>query len=52
MRKIIGIIGAGENICTKEMKDFATELGDRIVSEGFRIVSGGKGGVMESYNFV
>lgn len=48
MRPIIGIIGSGSNACTKEMKEFAMELGDRLVSEGYRIVSGGKGGVMEA----
>ncbi|MBN2663171.1 MAG: TIGR00725 family protein [Bacteroidales bacterium] len=48
MRPIIGIIGSGDNACKKSMYEFALELGDRLVSEGYRIVSGGKGGVMEA----
>lgn len=48
MRPVIGIIGSGENACTKQMREFAIDLGDRLVSEGYRIVSGGKGGVMEA----
>ncbi len=46
MRPIIGIIGSGDNHCTRAMREFAKELGDRLVSAGYRIVSGGGGGVM------
>ena len=46
MRPIIGIIGSGDNACTRDMREFAKELGDRLVSAGYRIVSGGGGGVM------
>lgn len=48
MRPIIGIIGAGKDLCTKEMYDFASELGNSFLENGYRIVTGGKGGVMEA----
>ncbi len=48
MRPIIGIIGSNDKMCTKKMYDFALELGDNLLSEGYRIITGGKGGVMEA----
>ena len=48
MRPIIGIIGSAESLCSNEMYEFAKELGDALMSAGFRIVTGGKGGVMEA----
>ena len=48
MRPIIGVIGSNSELCTEEMTTFSEELGDSLMSEGFRIVTGGKGGVMEA----
>ena len=48
MRPIIGIIGSGKKSCSKEMYDFGLELGNILLESGFRIVSGGKGGIMEA----
>ena len=48
MRKIIGIIGSGDFACTKKMYQFGILLGNRLVAEGYRIVSGGLGGIMKA----
>ncbi len=48
MRPIIGIIGSSASLCTSEMYEFAKELGDALMSAGYRIVTGGRGGVMEA----
>lgn len=48
MRPIIGIIGAGDELCTKDMYNFGLELGHSLLAEGYRIVTGGKGGIMEA----
>ncbi|MBN2893659.1 MAG: TIGR00725 family protein [Bacteroidales bacterium] len=48
MRPIIGIIGAGEDLCTKKMYNFGLELGHSLLAEGYRIVTGGKSGIMEA----
>ena len=48
MRPIIGIIGSGTDSCTKQMYEFGLELGRSLLGEGYRIVSGGKGGIMEA----
>ncbi len=48
MRSVIGIIGSGSDFLNDNIKEFAFELGDRLVFEGYRIVSGGKAGIMEA----
>jgi len=48
MRPIIGIIGADKNLCTKKMYEFATDLGDALLSNGYRIVTNGKEGISEA----
>ena len=50
MRPIVGIIGSGQKSCTKQMYEFGLELGDYLLENGFRIVSGGYGGIMEAVN--
>jgi|UniRef100_A0A7V3NTE2 uncharacterized protein (TIGR00725 family) len=45
MRKLIGVIGPSEP--TEDAKEFAEELGKLIAKEGWVLLTGGKGGVME-----
>ncbi len=44
----IGIIGPGQNLCSKELYEFGVDLGKSIASPGRVIVCGGKGGFMEA----
>ncbi len=46
MRKNIGIIGSG--LISKEAYKFCMELGSALVTEGYRLINGGAGGVMEA----
>ena len=48
MRKIVGIIGGGHYKESDAEYKFAVELAHNLVSAGYRIVTGGKGGVMEA----
>ena len=44
----IGIIGPGENLCTKELYEFGVNLGHQLAARERVIVCGGKGGFMEA----
>ncbi|MDI6851816.1 MAG: TIGR00725 family protein [bacterium] len=46
MRKLIGVIGPSEP--SEDAKKFAEELGRLIAKEGWIVLTGGKGGIMES----
>ena len=46
MKNLIGVIGAGE--CNKEVYDIAVDLGKQLGENGFSIICGGLGGVMEA----
>ena len=46
MKELIAVIGAGE--CTSEIYDQAYELGKLLGDDGFTVVCGGLGGVMEA----
>jgi len=46
--KIIAVIGPNEKNCPKEVYDFGLKLGKALVDEGYCIVCGGLGGLMEA----
>ncbi len=48
MRPIIGIIGGGKELCNKDIYEYGLELGHSLLAQGYRIVTGGKGGIMEA----
>ncbi|MEN8119792.1 MAG: TIGR00725 family protein [Bacteroidota bacterium] len=45
---VIGIIGPGDDMCTKEIYRFGQELGEKLASKGYILVNGGKSGIMEA----
>jgi uncharacterized protein (TIGR00725 family) len=47
-RQIIAVIGGNIQIATKEDCLLAEEVGRALVEDGYRIISGGLGGVMEA----
>ncbi len=44
----IAVIGSSEGLVTKNQREFAFKLGKILVDEGFEIINGGMGGVMEA----
>jgi hypothetical protein len=46
-RKVIGVIGASSRI-TKQIERVADEVGRLIIENGFSLICGGLGGVMEA----
>jgi len=46
--KVIGIIGPNKELCNSEIYHFGEELGRQLIDNGFRIVCGGKQGIMEA----
>ena len=46
MKELIGVIGAGD--CSSEIYHQAYELGQLLGDNGFTVVCGGLGGVMEA----
>lgn len=47
-KKIVSIIGPNTENATPEMLDFAVRLGKCLTDKGFRIVCGGREGIMEA----
>ena len=47
-KQLIAIIGGGVATCTQEDLVIAFEIGKLLVENNFRIICGGKGGVMEA----
>lgn len=45
---VIGIIGPGDDMCTEEIYRFGQELGEKLASKGYLLVTGGKGGIMKA----
>ena len=46
MNQLIGVIGAGE--CNQEIYDLAYDLGRQLAENGYSLICGGLGGVMEA----
>lgn len=44
----VGVIGSNSSSSSRELEDFAKLLGTKLIDEGYRIICGGMGGVMES----
>jgi len=47
-RRLIAIIGGSEQTCSEEEMNIAFEIGSSLIDNGYRILCGGYGGVMES----
>ena len=46
MKKLIGVIGAGQ--CSQDIADLAYDVGKHIAENGYSLICGGLGGVMEA----
>lgn len=44
----VGIIGSNSSVSSQKIEEFAELLGTELINEGYRIICGGMGGVMES----